>query len=60
MYYVVLPLVGMGFVADQTPLAIAVVNHVVFGVAVALAFLPYQRTKQLVVPRVDRGTPIMP
>ncbi len=43
MYYIVLPLVGMGDVAMSVPIAPAIVSHMIFGIAVALGFLPYQR-----------------
>jgi hypothetical protein len=44
MFYVVLPIVGLGELARMTPMATAILEHVFFGVAVALGFLPYQRT----------------
>jgi hypothetical protein len=44
MYYVVLPAVGAGEIARSAPLLGAVVNHLIFGLAVAIGFLPYQRT----------------
>jgi hypothetical protein len=44
MDFVVLPLLGLGALARGTPLAVAVLTHVVFGLVVGLAFLPYQHT----------------
>ncbi|MEO6420823.1 MAG: hypothetical protein ABIP39_15530 [Polyangiaceae bacterium] len=45
MYYVVLPIVGLGSMAHAQPVGAAIVEHVIFGVATALGFLPYQRTE---------------
>ncbi len=45
MYYVVLPLVGLAQVAHAVPVGAAIVDHVIFGVATALGFLPYQRAE---------------
>jgi hypothetical protein len=56
MYYAVLPLAGMGFVAESVPLSTAVLGHVVFGLAVAIGFLPYQREK-IISRSVSRGSP---
>lgn len=56
MYYVVLPLAGMGFVADSTPLATAALSHIVFGLALAVGFLPYQREK-IISRNVSRDSP---
>jgi hypothetical protein len=42
MSYVVLPLVGLGAMARATPTGVAIVQHVLFGLAVGLAFLPFQ------------------
>jgi hypothetical protein len=41
MFYVVVPAVGMD-VASKVPMGMAILQHVLFGVAVALAFLPFQ------------------
>ena len=43
MYYMVLPLIGAGKLAGATPVPMAVLQHIVFGAAVATAFLPFQR-----------------
>jgi len=43
MFYVVLPLTGAGIITQTTPIARAIVEHLVFGLAVGVAFLPYQR-----------------
>jgi hypothetical protein len=43
MYYVVLPLVGLGEMARSVPVGMAIVSHVIFGLALAAAFLPFQR-----------------
>jgi hypothetical protein len=46
MYYVVLQLAGLGEIARATPLGQAILLHVVFGLAIAMAFLPYQRPRR--------------
>lgn len=43
MYYVVLPLAGLGAMVAQTPAVMAILAHLVFGLALGLAFLPFQR-----------------
>lgn len=45
MYYVLLPLVGQSQMARNEPVAMAIVSHVIFGLAVAIGFLPFQRTR---------------
>lgn len=60
MFYVVLPIVGAGAVARGAPVGLAIVEHVLFGLAVGVGFLPYQR---LVVGRrwaARRPTPVTP
>lgn len=42
MYYVVLPLAGAGEIS-RGPIAPAVVSHLIFGLFVALGYLPFQR-----------------
>lgn len=51
MFYVLLPLVGARVVAVSTPSWIAFAQHLVFGIAVGVAFLPFQRR---------RTTPVAP
>jgi hypothetical protein len=48
MFYVVLPLVGLGDMPRQASLVTAIVYHVVFGVALGAGFLPFQRRKHAV------------
>jgi uncharacterized protein DUF6789 len=55
MYYIVLPLVGMGREAASTPIGMAAVSHMFFGLVLALAFLPFQRTRPRAVPPVTRA-----
>lgn len=43
MYYVVLPVVGLGAMREGAPLSRVVAYHLFFGLVVALAFLPFQR-----------------
>jgi hypothetical protein len=43
MFYVVLPILGLGDMARSAPVAGAIVEHLLFGIATGAAFLPYQR-----------------
>jgi hypothetical protein len=43
MFYVVLPVLGLGDMARSAPVGMAILEHVLFGIATAAAFLPYQR-----------------
>lgn len=43
MYYVALPLVGLRELVRAAPIGMAVLEHVLFGLAVGLGFLPFQR-----------------
>ncbi len=45
MYYAVLPLAGLADHARATPVPTAILSHVVFGLAVALGFLPFQHPR---------------
>ncbi len=45
MFYVLLPLFGLGDMRHDAPLSRAILYHVFFGVAVALAYLGYQRSE---------------
>ncbi|WP_394833735.1 DUF1440 domain-containing protein [Pendulispora rubella] len=47
MYYVLLPMLGLQQIPASVPVGMAIVEHVVFGVAVAVGFLPYQRLKMV-------------
>lgn len=47
MFYAVLPLVGLGEVARSMPVAGAIFEHVLFGVSVAIGFLPFQRHRKV-------------
>ena len=44
MYYVVLPIVGAAEVTRSVPVLHAIATHVLFGLVMGLAFLPYQRS----------------
>ncbi|MGA9523261.1 MAG: hypothetical protein WBV82_17465 [Myxococcaceae bacterium] len=44
MYYVLLPMVGLSQMVRTTPVWMAIVTHLFFGLVVGLAFLPFQRT----------------
>jgi uncharacterized protein DUF6789 len=43
MYYVVLPLVGGGVIAENTPVGNAILEHALYGLFVGLGLLPFQR-----------------
>ncbi len=43
MFYVVLPVFGLGEMVAQVPVSAAILEHVLFGVLVAVGFLPFQR-----------------
>jgi hypothetical protein len=43
MYYIVLPLAGLAALARGAPMAMAVLDHLVFGLALALGFVPLER-----------------
>jgi hypothetical protein len=43
MFHVILPLVGLQNVASGTPIGLALLEHVIFGLSVAIGFFPYQR-----------------
>jgi hypothetical protein len=51
MFYVVLPIVGLASVAKAVPVGFAVFEHVLFGAAVGVGFLPFQHPRQPVEPR---------
>ena len=60
MYYVVLPLVGLGTMQDEGALGTAVALHVVFGFAVGVAFLPFQVPRRGELPRRRAREPVTP
>lgn len=43
MLYIVMPIVGLADVAAQIPAGLSVIEHLVFGLFLALGFLPFQR-----------------
>jgi len=43
MFYLVLPVVGLGDAARSMPVALAIAEHVLFGAIVGLVFLPFQK-----------------
>jgi hypothetical protein len=58
MYYVALPLAGLGDMARETPIANAIITHLVFGLAVGVGFLPFQHRKSIARRRrIDHGEP---
>jgi hypothetical protein len=48
MFYLVLPLTGLTALTRATPLEQAALEHVIFGVAIAIAFLPYQPRRRFI------------
>ncbi|HEU4728543.1 MAG TPA: DUF6789 family protein [Kofleriaceae bacterium] len=42
MFYLVLPIAGLSRMASGEPITMAILSHVIFGLAVAIGFLPYQ------------------
>ncbi len=56
MYYLVLPLVGLGAMARSAPVGPVVILHLAFGLALGLAFLPFQRVQAVPPQRRTRGT----
>ncbi len=55
MYYVVLPIAGLSQMAQETPLGMAILTHLIFGLAVGIGFLPFQRTRQHATPPLEHG-----
>lgn len=47
MYYAVLPIVGLAEVARSTPMGMAILSHLVFGVTLGIAFLRFQVEKRI-------------
>jgi hypothetical protein len=50
MYFIVLPIAGLGAMAHSAPIVGPLVMHVIFGLTVAVAFLPFQRTRRHLTP----------
>ena len=57
MYYVVLPLLGLGQITRHAPIANAIFTHVVFGLAVAAGFLPFQVPRRPYLPTASTFVP---
>jgi hypothetical protein len=51
MYGLVLPIVGMGEVARSAPVGPAILSHLIFGLFLGLAFLPFQQRQAWFTPR---------
>ncbi|HJQ75070.1 MAG TPA: hypothetical protein VJ814_09300 [Gaiellaceae bacterium] len=57
MYYVVLPALGLGGLAAAAPVAFAIFQHLLFGVAVGAAYVPFQpRMRSPYAPRIESAT----
>jgi hypothetical protein len=46
MYYLVLPMAGMSAVPKMVPIGQAILEHVIFGLIIGVAFLPFQRPRR--------------
>ena len=57
MYYVVLPLAGLGDMARGSPISSAIMTHVVFGLGLGVGFLPFQRRKPIARRRIEHREP---
>jgi len=60
MYYVVLPLVGLSAIARSVPVGSAIFFHVLFGLVVGIAFLPFQHERHPRRPPFERDVPATP
>lgn len=58
MFYVVLPIVGAGAVVKMMPVGIAIFEHVLFGLAVGIGFLRFQRARQPPSHPIGRQVPV--
>lgn len=58
MFWLVLPLVGLGAMSEQGANGIAVLTHVIFGLALGVGFLPFQVSRRI--PRERRREPVLP
>jgi hypothetical protein len=52
MFYLVLPLAGLSAIPKTVPLGQAVLEHLIFGLAVGIGFLPFQRPRGQREPRL--------
>lgn len=59
MFYLVLPIAGLMDVAAGVPVGMAVLEHLVFGLAVGVGFLPFQRPQPKMLPPVG-SQPVIP
>ncbi len=58
MFYIALPIVGMGDIARAAPVGLSIIEHLVFGLALAAGFLPYQRVRVPLVRGDIERTPV--
>jgi hypothetical protein len=54
MFYLVLPLAGVGWLGAQVPVGLAILEHVLFGLAVGATFVPFQRVNPVFERRPSR------
>lgn len=59
MFYLVLPVAGLGEMAREAPIGMAVIQHLVFGLGVGIGFLPFQRPQPKMLPPVS-SQPVVP
>jgi hypothetical protein len=57
MYYVVLPLVGLGEMVRTATTSTTIIAHILFGIAVGAAFVPFQQRKVVAEPRRPAEVP---
>lgn len=57
-FSVALPVVGAGAVVKMMPVGIAIFEHVLFGLAVGIGFLRFQRARQLPSRPIGRQVPL--
>jgi hypothetical protein len=58
MFWLVLPLAGLGAMSEQGANGMAVVTHVLFGLALGIGFLPFQVSRRF--PRRRTREPVLP
>ena len=60
MFFIVLPMVGLGAMTDYGMNAISIASHVLFGFALALGFLPFQLPRRTELPPPRIREPVYP
>lgn len=60
MFFVVLPLVGLGAMTEHGRNGMAILTHVIFGFALGVAFLPFQLPRRTAPPPPRMREPVYP